>query len=80
MNNAGGALTEKPLALSDKRRLKKGRRKIYTGKPVYVRADPELRDAIDRLVKYSGEPAGVSDVVRAAILKAAARLPTGKRK
>ncbi len=60
--------------------MKKGRRKVFTGKPIYVRADPELRDAIDRLVKYADEPAGVADVVRAAILKAAARLPTGKRK
>ena len=60
--------------------MKAGRRKVFTGKPIYVRADPELRDAIERLVKYSDEPASVADVVRAAILKAAGRLPTGKRK
>jgi hypothetical protein len=80
MNNVGHALTAIPLALSAESRMKKGRRKVYTGKPIYVRADPELRDAVDRLVKYSDEPAGVADVVRAAILKAAARLPAGKRK
>lgn len=73
-------MTAIPLALSDKGRMRKGRKKVFTGKPIYVRADPEIRDAIDRLVKYSDEPVGVSDVVRAAILKAAARLPTGKRK
>jgi len=75
------ALTALPLALSDKGSMKKrGRRKVFTEQPIYVRADKELRDAIDRLVEYSDEPVGVADVVRAAILKAASRLPSGKRK
>ena len=77
MDNVGHLLTRKALAPNDAgvEKKKAGRKKVYTKRPLYIRADKELRDAVQRLRKQAGKTAGVSDVVRSAILKAAEDLP-----
>lgn len=52
-----------------------GRPKLFTAQSVFVRADPELRAAINKLRRLSEDRTSIADVVRSAILTAAKNAP-----
>ncbi len=57
------------------------RKMKFTGKPLYVRTDEGVRNAIDRLLKHARGEAGVADIVRSAIIEKAERdLPQIKKR